>query len=173
MFKTIGEWPTHPGPWKLLFVSALALVIAALYFQHVEELHPCIMCIYQRTAVIGIMLSALMGIFVSQIAPLRIVAQAGWLISAGWGAWIAYDHVQLQSDPFGAFVGCEFVPRFPSWAPLHEWLPDVFAATGSCGDIDWSFAGMTMPQWMLIILSAFLLTGVIVSLCRWIALRKI
>ena len=57
------------------------------------------------------------------------------------------------------------MPNFPSWAPLHEWLPRIFAATGDCGDIDWQFLDMSMPQWMIVIFAIYtgLLTIVLVS----------
>ncbi|MBV2095670.1 MAG: disulfide bond formation protein B, partial [Candidatus Thiodiazotropha sp. (ex Codakia orbicularis)] len=48
-------------PWLLLASSALILEGAALYFQYGLELDPCVLCIYQRAAVLGIFLSALIG----------------------------------------------------------------------------------------------------------------
>ncbi|MFC6439520.1 disulfide bond formation protein DsbB [Bowmanella sp. JS7-9] len=172
MIKTIAEWPTHPTAWKLLFISALGLEVCALYFQYVLDLQPCIMCVYQRTAVFGVLFAALLGIFSSENTLLRLLAQALWLVSAIWGLLIAREHVAIQQDPFGFFAGCEIVPNFPSWAPLHEWLPQIFAATGDCGDIDWQFLGMSMPQWMVVVFGIYTALAVSVTLIRWFALKK-
>lgn len=173
MIKNIANWPEYSGAWKLLFISALGLELAALYFQYVLDLQPCIMCIYQRTAVFGILFSSLVGIFLSQMFIFRLIALAGWGISAIWGALIAYEHVDIQtaSNPF--FATCEIVPNFPSWAPLHEWIPQVFAATGDCGDIDWRFLDLSMPQWMLVLFIAYSAVMALVVVLRLAILRKI
>lgn len=140
--------------WGLLFISALCLEIAALYFQHVMDLRPCIMCIYQRTAVFGILFSAIPAMLVNTFLT-RLISYLGWGISAIWGLLVAIEHVDIQTATNPFFVTCEFVPNFPSWAPLHEWLPNIFGATGDCGDINWSFVGMSMPQWMIVVFAIY------------------
>lgn len=157
MINTLLQLSTRKGAWALLFVSALVLEITALYFQHMADLRPCIMCIYQRTAVFGVMFSALPAMLVNNLLT-RLVGYLGWGISAIWGLLIAIEHVDIQTAANPFFATCEFVPNFPSWAPLHEWLPSVFAATGDCGDINWSFMDMSMPQWMIIIFTIY--TGI-------------
>jgi disulfide bond formation protein DsbB len=145
---------TDRRAWGLLFVSALCLEISALYFQYVMDLRPCIMCIYQRTAVFGIMFAAMPAMLVNNLIT-RIMGYTGWGISAIWGLLIAIEHVDIQTAVNPFFATCEFVPNFPSWIPLHEWLPNIFGATGDCGDINWSFMDMTMPQWMIMIFAIY------------------
>lgn len=144
----------HKNFWGAVFGSTLVLVLTAFYFQYLDDLAPCIMCIYQRTAVLGLMLSALLPTVVMHKVT-QFVGLVGGMISSVWGLLIAIEHVDIQTaiNPF--FASCEIVPNFPSWAPLHEWLPQIFAATGDCGDIKWSFIGMSMPQWMIVIFAAY------------------
>ena len=59
MLYDLQQWSHSRSAWQVLFLSAAVLVGAALYFQHVQGLQPCIMCIYQRTAVIAILFAAL------------------------------------------------------------------------------------------------------------------
>jgi disulfide bond formation protein DsbB len=154
--------------WLLLFASTFGLEIAALYFQYFMELRPCIMCIYQRTAVFGIMFSTLPVVLLNNLLT-RALAYFGWGISAIWGFLIAVEHVDIQtaSNPF--FASCEIVPNFPSWLPLHEWLPNIFAATGDCGDINWSFLEMSMPQWMIVIFAVYSVLWASALACRlWV-----
>ncbi len=40
---------------------AFMLECAALYFQHVMKLQPCVMCVYERVALLGIMVAGLVG----------------------------------------------------------------------------------------------------------------
>ena len=56
---SIGQWPTKPFAWLLLFLGCAVLLGAALYFQAVLGLEPCVKCVYQRMAVVGIALSAI------------------------------------------------------------------------------------------------------------------
>lgn len=153
----ISNWPEQRWPWVVLFISSLGLELSALYFQYVMDLRPCIMCIYQRTAIFGIMLAAIPGMLFYYQPLARMLAYTGWGISAIWGGLIAYEHVDIQQasaiNPF--FTACEIVPNFPSWLQLHEWLPAFFGADGDCGNIDWQFVGMSMPQWMIVIFAIY------------------
>ncbi|WP_340677791.1 disulfide bond formation protein DsbB [Paraglaciecola sp.] len=155
----------NSSAWIWLLLSAFFLEIAALYFQYAMELRPCIMCIYQRTAVFGIMFAAIIPLLTNNIIS-RMLAYVLWGVSAVWGLVIALEHVEIQSAKNSFFATCEIVPNFPSWAPLHEWLPNIFAATGDCGDIDWSFLSLTMPQWMTVIFALYTITLTIVLSCK-------
>ncbi|MFM9500766.1 disulfide bond formation protein B, partial [Streptomyces galilaeus] len=59
---------------------------------------------------------------------------------------------------------CEFEPNFP--VPLHECMPQFFAATGDCGNIDWQFLGLSMPACMEIIFGLFSLVLIVVVFSR-------
>jgi disulfide bond formation protein DsbB len=141
--------------WLLLAFSALALEFTALFFQLALDLKPCIMCIYQRVALWAVFLAGIVGSICAKYLIGRIVAFGLWGTGAIWGLLIAIEHVEMQTATFSFLYSCEFVPNFPSWAPLHEWLPLLFAATGDCGDIDWQWFGYSMPQMMIIVYSCY------------------
>ena len=88
MINFLANLGRQPVAWVLLFLSALTLEIAALYFQYVLELRPCIMCIYQRTAVFGILFSACLPLISNNILT-RLLAYIGVGVSAVWGLVIA------------------------------------------------------------------------------------
>jgi len=148
----------RPLPWFLLALSALGLESAALYFQHGLELDPCVLCIYQRTAVLGILLSAL----IAMSAPRLFLTR--WIGLAGWGAattWCLYLALKLSGIQFGFIqpsLSCDVNAKFPAWLKLDQWFPAMFQPTGFCGDIQWQFLGLSMPQWMVIIMSFYLVT---------------
>ncbi|WP_105258519.1 MULTISPECIES: disulfide bond formation protein DsbB [unclassified Pseudoalteromonas] len=149
------------APWLLLALIAFLFEATALYFQYAMDLAPCIMCIYQRTAVLGVLLAGLIGAINPANLWLRLSGLATWLVASIWGLLLAREHIMMQTttDPF-AFV-CEFEPNFP--VPLHEWIPGFFAATGDCGNIDWQFLGLSMPGWMQVIFAALAAAAVIVT----------
>jgi protein dithiol:quinone oxidoreductase len=160
---SIARWPCKRWPWLLLALSASSLVTYALYTQHgPAELWPCVQCIYQRTAMIAIALFAWFGLGFAHVAALRWVALVGWLTSAVAGAYSAYYHSWIQSAINPLFAPCEPHPNFPNWLPLHQWMPQVFDAGGMCGEIDWHWLGLSMPQWLFVIFTVKAVLAVVV-----------
>lgn len=159
--------------WLLLAFSALAFEISALFFQYGLKLEPCIMCIYQRVAILGILMAGLVGIYTHQYLIGRLLGFAFWGIGSVWGLLLAIEHYEIQSSSMSFLFACEFTPNFPSWLPLHEWIPSLFAATGDCGDIDWQFFGYTMPQVMILIFSIYTLALLCVLLSQLLINRKL
>ena len=75
-------WPSQRSAWLALFIICLSLLAAAAYFQYGLGLEPCVKCVYQRMAVIGIALFALLGYLGATRPFIRLVALAGVLYSA-------------------------------------------------------------------------------------------
>ena len=152
--------------WGLLALSAIGLEFAALYFQYVMDLKPCIMCIYSRVAIWGIFFAGVIGYLAPQQLIARLIAYGLWGTGAIWGLLIALEHVEMQSSAMSLFFSCEFIPNFPDWAPLHEWLPFLFEASGDCGEISWQFLGYSMPQWMIVVYGLYTATFAAVIISR-------
>ncbi len=148
-------------PWILVVLSALALEAAALYFQYGLKLDPCVLCIYQRTAVAGIVLGGLIGALAPTFWWLRFLGYLGIGGAAVIGVRLALEHIAVQA---GESMGCDFMTNFPPWMKLDEWFPGVFLPTGSCDEIQWQFLGQGMPQWMVVVFGAYLAVAVIVLL---------
>jgi disulfide bond formation protein DsbB len=154
----LARLPERRAAWLALAVTGLLLEGTALYFQHVAGLQPCVMCIYIRIAVLGLVAAGLIG----AIAPARAVPQAlgfvAWGGAATQGLSLSRELIVIQSaDPFSFEATCSFLPRFPSWLPLHEWSPAMFMPTGSCTDDVWTWLGLSMAQWLQGIFVAYLL----------------
>lgn len=171
LLNTLSGWAEERWSWGLLFSSAFVLEMVALFFQYGMDLKPCIMCIYQRTAVFGVMFAALVPLLKNNVIT-RLVGFVGWAISAIWGLLIAIEHVDIQTAANPFFVTCEIVPNFPAFMPLHHWLPNIFAATGDCGNIDWQLAGMSMPQWMIVIFAFYSVLFAAIFLSRLVTKRS-
>jgi len=144
--------------WLLLALSALGLEASALYFQYIMDLKPCIMCVYQRLAIAAIFFAGLLGYLAPQQLMIRLISFGVWGIGAIWGLVIALEHVEMQSSTMSLFFTCDFIPNFPTWAPLHEWIPFLFEASGDCGEISWQFLSYSMPQWMVFVYSSYFAT---------------
>ena len=140
--------------WFFLLLTALGLETAALGFQYLLDLRPCVLCIYERVAVAGVALAGLLGMISPANTTIRVLAYLVWASSALWGLLLAMEHVGIQMGT--SSLSCEFFANFPAWLPLDQWAPAVFAPTGYCDEIQWQFLGLSMPQWMLVVYSAYL-----------------
>lgn len=171
--KLLSDFTTRSKPWLLLALSALALELCALFFQYVMDLAPCIMCVYQRVAIGAIILAGFIGFTGCRFLIARIAAYGLWGTGAIWGLIIALEHVEMQENSGSLFFSCEFLPNFPTWAPLHQWFPAIFEATGDCGKISWQFLGYSMPQWMIVVYGVYALAFAVIITNRLIHAKKL
>lgn len=170
--KFLSNLTTNSTSWLLLALSALGLELCALFFQYAMDLAPCIMCVYQRVAIFAIILAGFIGFVGCKYIITRVIAYILWAIGAIWGLIIAFEHVEIQSNSGSLFFSCDLVPNFPSWAPLHEWLPLLFEATGDCGEVSWQFLGYSMPQWMIVVYAAYVIAFILILLSKLIHTKK-
>ena len=168
IFLTLDQLSRKRGSWSLLFLLTLVIEICALFFQHVQDLQPCVMCIYERVAMFGILAAALIGLTKPDNVILRTLAMISWGYASYRGLALSNQHVDFQFNP-SPFATCDVFVSFPDWAPLNTWLPSVFEAYGDCSEVVWQFFGLSMPQWLVIIFSLNILACAIIFLAQLIA----
>ncbi len=130
----------------------------ALYSEHVLYLMPCPLCILQRIAVISLGFVFLLSAIHNPQGFGRKIYAALLTVAATAGAIVAGRHVWLQEMPEDQVPACGpgydyIIESFP----FSEALALIFAGSGECADIDWSFLGLSMPAWVLI---SFVVIGV-------------
>lgn len=167
MLKFFNQLSRHRPAWILLAFTALCLELSALFFQYQLNLAPCVLCVYERTAVMGIMVAGIIGALAPELMFLRLLAMIIWGSSAAWGLQLALEHTGIQLSP-SPLNTCDFAANYPDWAKLDEWLPWLFQPTGFCEDIQWQFMGFTMPQTMIGIYILYLLALLIVGLSQFV-----
>jgi disulfide bond formation protein DsbB len=142
----------RPRIWFLFVaVSCASMLGYGLYVQHVLFIDPCPLCVLQRLAFIWI---GLVGL----LAAIHNPGQKGrWtyaiLLSIGGitGAGIAGRHVWLQSLPPELVPGCGMGLNYMlETMPFGDVLKEVFYGSGECAEVDWSFLGLSMPNWGLL-----------------------
>lgn len=65
MLRFLNQCSQGRGAWLLMAFTALALELTALWFQHVMLLKPCVLCIYERCALFGVLGAALIGAMIT------------------------------------------------------------------------------------------------------------
>lgn len=153
------------GAWTLLLVSATALEATALYFQHGMGLAPCAMCIYERLALLAILIAGIIGVIAPRFFLTRWLAIIIGLFGAVKGVLLAIEHTHYQLNPAPWNV-CEPL-TFPQTLPLNKWFPNLFEATGSCSDISWQLFGLSMPQWLIAIFAVYAVLLALVAISQF------
>ena len=152
--------------FTLGFLLCAALIATALYLQHAGGLEPCPLCILQRIAVIGIGLVLLAGALHNPRAWGVHVYGVLTLIIAGAGLAVAGRHVWLQRTPRNAAecgIGLEdMIEMFP----LSKTLELVFRGSGDCTETLWTLLGLSMPGWMILVFSGFVILGILLASAR-------
>ncbi len=141
-----------PRAFFLSVFAICALLLGyAFYAEYVQGYEPCLLCWVQR------FFMALLGVtaLFAALHNSKRYGYAAWgflcAIWAGFGAFIAARHVQLQSMPMHELEGCspsiQYFLNNSAWASL---LKNVFMRNMDCGVIDWVFLGQSMPRWVLL-----------------------
>lgn len=146
----------RPATWLILAAGAFGLEAAALYFQYGMALDPCVLCVYQRAAVLGILASMLIGASAPRYLPVRLIGYTGWGAATLWGLYLSLKQSGLQLGFIPPSLSCDVNAKFPAWLKLDQWFPAVFQPTGYCEEIQWQFIGLSMPQWVVIVMGLYL-----------------
>ncbi|UAJ64848.1 disulfide bond formation protein DsbB [Candidatus Schneideria nysicola] len=149
--------------WFVLILSALIWECIVLLLQYFFYFKPCVLCIYQRGALYGIIFAGLIGI----IAPnKKICRYSGILLciySAIEGMYFAMKYVRRQLYP-SPFDTCDFSISFPTYFRLDKWIPFIFNPIGDCLTKEKQFLLLEISQWSVIIFGLYLIIIVLILL---------
>lgn len=159
-----------PTQRRLFLGGALlcaALVAVALYFQYVMHLEPCPLCVVQRALVIALALLLLVAALHDPGGFGRRVYGALILLLAAPGAGVAGRHVYLQNLPPDRVPECGPGLDYILGAfPPGEALALIFRGSGECAQVQWTFLGLTIPGWTLVVFTGLALFGIFLCATR-------
>lgn len=147
------------------FWACVGLLSAGYYFQFVQSLAPCPLCISQR---IAIFLAGLCFLMAALHNPGQIGTQRyailGAVIALCGGA-ISTRHVWIQHLPPDQVPECgPGLDYVLNNFPLSETIKLMLSGTGDCAKVDWTLLGFSMPAWTLL---AFLMLATVSLLQYW------
>ena len=144
-------------------VFCIGMVLYAIFYaEKVLGLLPCPLCMFQRVCIGALGLTFL-------IAALHPARRTGSIIHgvlivlvAGATSWVAGRHVWIQAQPPGTVPACGApLDNLLQMFPLHDVIRRVMTGGGECGTVDWTFLGVSMPGWVLIIAVSLGLVGIV------------
>lgn len=132
-------------------LACAGLMGYALYAQFHLHLEPCLLCIFQRIAVIGLGVAFLAAALHHPNGwGARVYGGLEFILAAG-GAAVALRHIYVQHLPEDMAPPCG--PGFGylfAHLPFGKFLVQVFTGSADCSIVTWTFLGMTMPEWLLV-----------------------
>ena len=150
-----------------LFGAILSFIMigVALLIQLFYKLEPCPLCITQRiifiiVGFIFIFFLFLKHNFLTRISHLLMLATASVA-----GLTFSGRHIMIQEKwiTVPAECGIDLDYMFENF-PLTQAINLLFRGTGDCSNIDWSFIGVTLPQFALMGYLFFLTMAIITFL---------
>jgi disulfide bond formation protein DsbB len=159
--------PTRCRGNFLLACVAGTAVAYAFYAQFGLDLVPCHLCVFQRVTLAAMAAVFLLAALFSRPGALGTVFAVLVGITGLATVATAGRHVWIQLQPEGSVPACGADLAFMMDVfPLTDVVLKVFKAGGECAKIDWTFLGLSMPGWVLLLAVALTAAGL------WINLRR-
>lgn len=140
----------------LLVLGSGALLLGAFGFQVFGGLAPCELCLWQRWAHVGAIAGGVLALALS--GRLRAGALVLGVLALLAGVGIAVFHAGVEQEWWEGLASCGGGGN--SAATVEEMLTAIEQAPlVRCGDIAWSFLGLSMAVWNAVI--SVLLAGAV------------
>lgn len=149
---------SNPLRWSfraqfLLGAAACAALLGfAILVQLQGGLIPCPLCIFQRIAFAGLAVVFLIGgLHAPRGSGGRRAYGALAILAAMIGIGIAGRHVWIQHLPPDQVPSCgPGLDYMRELMPVTSVIRKVLTGSGECAKVDWTFLGMSMPEWSLL-----------------------
>ena len=142
---------SHRNLYLIGFLGCTVLMAIAMYFQYVDDLEPCPLCIVQRVFFVLIGLICLIAFVHNPKSWGNKVYGILGAVCALAGAAVSARHVWLQNLPADLVPECgpglDYMLRV---FPLQKVIDMVFTGSGECAEVAWRFMGLTIPGWTLV-----------------------
>lgn len=143
-------WPAvPPRAWlAALSIGCFGAVAIGMILQHLLQLSPCPLCIFQRFLYLAVGVVAGLGALLPALR-LAVGGLSGALGVLGLGVAAYQSWMQAYPDlaPTCSFSDPNIIERFVYW--LGAEFPDWFLATGLCSSVDWQLFGLSMANWSI------------------------
>lgn len=142
------------------FIFCLIALTVAGYFQFIEHLEPCPLCILQRIAILAVGVICLLAFIHNAQGVMNKVYGSLIALAALIGGSISARHVWIQNLPEDQVPACGPGLNFMlDNFPLMEALDMVLKGSGECADVLWTFLGLSIPAWTLVAFIGLFLMG--------------
>ncbi|MDP3562688.1 MAG: disulfide bond formation protein B [Legionellaceae bacterium] len=155
----------------LLFLTILVLV-SAFYFEYIQKLEPCPLCLMQRFCafLFGFLCLAALGLRTLHRARILAIIQ---VIITCFGLYFASRQLWLQSLATGQAQVC--VPGLDAlvnYFSLSVILKAFFWGSHECSEVTWQWLGLSMPGWAAIYFGLMAIANIALAIVLNLTLQK-
>ena len=148
----------------LVALTAFALLAVAFYMEYQMALEPCPLCMLQRIFFFSIGVVSLASALTSSQKARRMCS---WIVVvlSFFGAALAVRHLYLQSLPANELPAC--LPGLSYMFDVFPWqeiMQAMVMGTGECGDVVWTFLGLSIPGWTLVAFVGMAILNILIAL---------
>ena len=145
-----------------LLICACAMLFAIFYLERVLYLDPCPLCVLDRVVFVILGLLFLIALIHNPKSVFANIYGILMVVFCLFGIGIASRHIWLQNLPQDQVPECGPDIFFMlDTLPLYDVIKKTLTGSGSCAEISWTFAGLTIPQQTLLLFLGLLILSVI------------
>ena len=153
---------TNRTYYFFLFFICHELIIAAYYFELYIGLDPCPLCMISRAVVMMLGGGFLLAAIHDPKNMMRKMYHIVFSLISLLGILVSGRHIYLQSLPADEVPSCgPGLEYMLDTLPLSDVLKEVLHGSGECAEVSWQFLSLSMPEWMIIVYSGFLVLSII------------
>lgn len=152
--------------WQFYIIVSLLLLLIALYFQYIQELPPCLMCIQVRLLLSLLLPVSIIGLMSRSNRVVNLIAHISVILIAA--AFTERSYQLLGTERGFVFSDCGFELGLPSWFAIDEWLPWLYRVETTCGYTPDIIFGITMAEVLMLISVLLLSFSILVTLASFI-----
>lgn len=147
--------------WGFMVVSCVSMLSYALYTEKYQGLIPCALCMTQRAFYLMLALTAIAALIHRPGKIGTRVYAAFAIVWADLGALTAGRQVWLQHLPDDQVPACgPSLGYMLETLPIAETFKTLMMGDGNCAEVQWTFMGLSMPEWSLVWFISFGLIAV-------------
>jgi len=144
---------TYRNWQRFLFLLTLCVFLFAFYFQYMQHLQPCPLCLMQRLCAFLFGLGCLATLRFPTLKWAKRISISQMLFAA-LGIFFAARQLWLQSLPPGQAPAClPPIDIMIHYFPLKDVLQTLLWGAGNCAEVTWKGLGLSMAAWSAVYFS--------------------
>ena len=163
--QSILNWLSTPAFHGLIAFTSFALLGVAFYMEYEMGLEPCPLCMLQRIMFLALGIVALISFLHKSRSAMKYYALTISTIAI-LGAALSIRHLYLQYLPEEQLPAC--LPGLSYMVEVFPWqeiMSAMIMGTGECGDVLWTFLGLSIPGWTLVAFASIAIINFVIF-CR-------
>jgi protein dithiol:quinone oxidoreductase len=158
MIRNLASMARSKSWWYFLMVLGVAMIGIALYYQHVLNEWPCVLCIQVRILFLFLVVTAVLALILFRFRKIRMLMH--FVVAVISAVMINRSWILLATERGWLEGECSVNLGMPAWFAIDKWLPDIFSAWTSCGYTPVMAFGITMAEILILISALLLMSGV-------------